>query len=428
MAINLQPADEKRPAFLSVHPPHWAARVLAWFLPIVFFTVLAAAILVKVPEVVTVPFALVPTDGVDPVRALRAGIVAELHANEGQVVERDELLFVIRSESVVDRTAELQALDTQVKGADASLVNAREKLKGELAVSEEEGRRLSIRGESIGRVVEQKKKELTISRQLADNYEKLHQEGLASLTMLTDRKLEVARVETQIEQLQTEQRELNNSLEKLRLAAEVKRTELREFERGLKEGSERMQIRQSALNQSLVQALTQGQAGRFAARAPCRGTILRLQIRSAGAQVTEGEMLCELACANEGLQAELQLPQSHVGRVLPGHSVKLFYDTFPAQRFGVRYSTLRWLSPSTANGVFRAFAEVSETPFIVDGQPHALRVGMSGHAQVVIGRRSLISYLQEPLRQLQENLSMPPPSPGPTAAPATKPKGDSHGN
>jgi hypothetical protein len=34
---------------------------------------------------------------------------------------------------------------------------------------------------------------------------------------------------------------------------------------------------------------------------------------------------------------------------------------------------------------------------------------MEGHAEVVVGRRSLVSFAVEPIRALRENLREPPP-------------------
>ena len=57
---------------------------------------------------------------------------------------------------------------------------------------------------------------------------------------------------------------------------------------------------------------------------------------------------------------------------------------------------------------FRVFVDLSDETVRVDGQPRPLMAGMGGTARVIVGRRSLISYAFEPLRQLRENLAAPP--------------------
>ena len=119
--------------------------------------------------------------------------------------------------------------------------------------------------------------------------------------------------------------------------------------------------------------------------------------------------------------AELTLPRSGVSRLRPGLGAKVLYDAFPYQRHGVRHGTVQWVSPAsvTTDGpaTFRAHVEIADTAIRVDGEPRPLMAGMTGQAEVVVGRRALITYAFEPLRQLRENLagvpdaSMPPRPP-----------------
>ena len=135
-----------------------------------------------------------------------------------------------------------------------------------------------------------------------------------------------------------------------------------------------------------------------------------MHVRNAGATVREGDLLAELACEGQKLQAELTLPQDGIALVRPGQPVKLLYDAFPYQRFGVRQATIRWVSPEAvgeakSTSAFRAVADLMDTQVLVRGQPRPVVPGMSGRARVIVGRRSLISYAFEPLRQLRESLS-----------------------
>jgi membrane fusion protein len=155
--------------------------------------------------------------------------------------------------------------------------------------------------------------------------------------------------------------------------------------------------------------LVHSESNELSVPAPCAGAILRLRVKSPGAFVPEGEVLCELACAGERLQAELTVPQSGVGRLKPGQGVKLLYDAFPYQRYGVRYGTGRWVSPASAmsadGSVFHAFVDIAEEAILVEGQPRPLKTGMRGAAKIVVGRRPVLAYAFEPLRQLKESIA-----------------------
>ena len=76
---------------------------------------------------------------------------------------------------------------------------------------------------------------------------------------------------------------------------------------------------------------------------PCAGTVLRLAINAPGAVVQDGEMLAEVACAGEQLQAEVSVTPTGTGRIEPGQPVRLLYDAFPYQRYGIKHGTVRWV-------------------------------------------------------------------------------------
>src|SRR5215813_4248996 len=98
----------ERTPFLDAAPPHWAARGLVYVILVVFGTAAVAASVIEVPETVSSPFVLVPVRGTDPVRATRGGVLVKPLATEGKEVAAGEVLFVIKSETAVDRTANLE--------------------------------------------------------------------------------------------------------------------------------------------------------------------------------------------------------------------------------------------------------------------------------------------------------------------------------
>ena len=112
----------------------------------------------------------------------------------------------------------------------------------------------------------------------------------------------------------------------------------------------------------------------------------------------------------------MQLPERGLALVHIGQPVKLLYDAFPYERYGVQYGTLTWLSPASSAGprgpMFRAFAELGADTVGVQGTPRSVLPGMTGRAAVIVGQRTLVSYALEPLRQMRESLSAGPPMAG----------------
>ena len=65
-------------------------------------------------------------------------------------------------------------------------------------------------------------------------------------------------------------------------------------------------------------------------------------------------------------------------------------------------------STARDSGEFRALVDLADDSIRVHGQLQALLPGMGGRADIVVGRRSLVSYAFEPIRALRENFAEPP--------------------
>lgn len=460
------PIDEP---FLPTEPPHWAARGLTWVVLVVFTAALVASIVITLPERVSSPFVLVPAHGTDPIRASRSGVVAAVRLAEGQAVPRGAAAFVIRSALAGDRSAELRSLETQMSGAEENRLNVRQRYESQQRADAEEQRRLSARaahlrdklGEQRGlrdirdarftrdleiqtndiaiteREIELKRAQYAVARELADRMERQHRDGTISWLEYNTRRLEAAKLEVEQQQLQrtletarlklsqlraehqtwevewkvgvaaleTEAREVQAALAALAQNVAARTAEQREADRRLTEDTTKARIRVAALREELDQ--TRG--ADLTVAAPCAGTVLRLAINAPGAVVQDGDVLAELACSGERLQAEVSVAPSGAGRIEPGQLVRLLYDAFPYQRHGIKHGTVRWVSPASVTvkdkPVFRALVDIEDVTVRVKGENRALMAGMGGRADIVVGRRSLISYAFEPIRMLRETLA-----------------------
>jgi hypothetical protein len=231
--------------------------------------------------------------------------------------------------------------------------------------------------------------------------------GLVSIQNASQR----AEAKITVDQLEADRADNASALALLRHQMKVREGEFTEQERVFQESLDRSAIRIAALARELER--TSG--NEVSIPAPCAGSVLRLRVKRPGTFVRSGDVLCELAGAGERLQAELAVPPAAMGRIQTGQRVKLLYDAFPYQRHGVRHGTVHWVSPASVamqdGPAFRVLADTDDTAIPVAGAPRSLLAGMGGRALVVVGRRALITYAFEPLRQLRENLAEPPPRP-----------------
>lgn len=402
--------DESSP-FLDESPPVAIVGSFATILVLLFVVGLIALFVVHVPETVNASFRLEALRGADPIRTLHPGVVSELRVAEAQVVANGDVLFVVSSEVAGDRESERQTVGMRLAGGHERIGNERLRYENQARADEQEQKRLEQRLAAFDRQVVLKEQQLKLTRDVAERHTREFEAGLISWLDANRPKLQVDELAGEVEKLRADIIDARGALDRLAYEIASRRAAFTETERAVREDLNAFQVRRDALDRDALRA-----RGALSIAAPCAGTVVTLHVRQRGAVVDENAMLAEIVCADEPLRAELVLPERGMALARVGQAVKLLYDAFPYERYGVQYGTLSWISPaSTASAqgaTFRAFVDLGSGSVDAQGRRQAVLPGMRGRAAVIVGRRSLASYAIEPLRQLRESMVTRPPAPG----------------
>ena len=405
--MSTLPATEP-PPFLQDAPPPWAARALSTILLALFAVGLVALFVVRVPETVSASFVLAPVRDADPIRALHPGIVSKVNVVEAQVVGEHDVLFVLDSELVGDRVSERRVIDTRLAGGADRRANEKLKYENQQRADEQERQRLEQRLVTLQRQADVKQRELALSEDIAARRTREFDQGVLSVMDANRAKLEVEKLAGDLEVIRSAIVDSRNAMARIAFEMASRTAAFSEIDRAIGEELTTFKARKSVLDQDRLR-----EGNTLSIAAPCAGTVVTLHVQHPGTVVDEGDQLAELVCTGQPLQAELQLPERGMALARIGQPVKLLYDAFPYERYGVQYGTLRWLSPASSAGPrgagFRAFADLGAETVGVQGSPRAVLPGMTGRAAVIVGQRTLVSYALEPLRQMRESLSVGPP-------------------
>jgi membrane fusion protein len=397
--------------FLPTRPAPWAMRSLATTLIAVFAVAVVAAFVIEVPETVESRFVLVSSEQAAPVRAPHAGSISLVKVLPGDSVAAGAPLLVLRSEALGDRSAERASLSAQSRADEQSLANERAQWASQQRADEEEEHRQGDRVEALDRMVSLRRESASVYLEVAGKFEDLEKQGLTSRTEVLAHKVAANQATLQVRELESERAQAAASLGKLRHERESRRLTHEQAERRLTETQEKARIR----IQSLSTGLGEVTGDALEVQAPCAGVVLRLSAHAPGGFVQDGDTLGEVSCSGQRLQASLEIPLSEVARLEAGQGVKLLYEAFPYQRYGVRRGTLAWVGTASVEEQGRTFfparADIADTTIAVQGRARRLLPGMRGRARIVVGRRRLASYAFEPLRQLRESLSDAPGAP-----------------
>jgi len=170
----------------------------------------------------------------------------------------------------------------------------------------------------------------------------------------------------------------------------------------------------TSLNSEIAQNLNQIQVLKFQLaqriiRAPISGTIFLLPVSKPGAFVQSGSLISKIAPDGVPLVLKANMPIAESGFVHKGLPVKLKFDAYPFQDYGIVAGHLNWVSPDskpqpTAKGVVDSLdLEITLNKDSLDnaGKKITLSAGQSATAEVVIRQRRVIDFLLDPFKKLQ---------------------------
>ena len=432
---DAEPSGAVAELSVSLRPAYTRALVY-----IVVFFVLSALLwagLVKVDVVSQSPFRLVPLGQVNTVQAPRGGEVEQIRVTEGDRVEGGQVLFRLRSretlvelreleqakvqflkaeydfeqalpkqqhvtremiESLKSRLKIVQALtktheqavdayrtESQKTSNDTNNNRARTKLEAEIRFHSEEHNHLKQRYESSKKLYANR----LISRSALDEARVRYFSALAELPTRME---EIHRMETTAQELKRQILEAQ-----IRLNREAA---------GVRHAFEEARVRYKRARKAVDRAL---ESDLDLILAPAEGVITRVLVNTSGQVVSKGQILAKLAAANAPMVGEALISGKDVGRIRAGQVVRLKYDAFPFDRYGIKRGKLIKVSPDASlepaiGPVFRGIVELEETTIYVNGKSKRLMYGMKGSAEIVTDRQTVLNMLLRPLRQFRESV------------------------
>lgn len=350
---------------------------------------------------------LVPDRGVIDVRSPQLGTILDRRVNEGQQIERGDVLFVVSSErttaalgptqtAVADRLAGRRAsLAAQIDDTRRLEVLERRSL-ADSAVS------LSSEVATLEQTLAGQRDRVALAEQTVDRYGRIRAQGYVSDELLLAKRADLLEQRARLQSLERERSGVERQLADVASrtgSLELRyRNQIADLERSMTAAD--MDIAENEARREIVVA------------APAGG--IATGISAAVGQVVDGSTPLAFIVPSEArLRAELYAPSRAVGFVAVGDEVLLRYEPYPYQKFGHYRGTVEALSraalpPSaraeTALGgepVYEVVVALQSQTVTAYGQQRALRAGMAVEADVLLETRRLYEWMLEPLYSLR---------------------------
>jgi hemolysin D len=152
------------------------------------------------------------------------------------------------------------------------------------------------------------------------------------------------------------------------------------------------------------------QLGQRVLKATVNGTVFQLPIQRPGFVVQPGTMVAEIAPEGSPLIVRALMATTESGSLRKGLLVKLKFDAYPFQDYGIIEGKLVEISPTTTevdtpNGKVAAYnLEISLNQHCLRtrGKCIQFRPGDTATAEVIVRQRRIIDFLLDPFKQLQQ--------------------------
>lgn len=376
-----------------------SARVLVQGLTFVVVLTLVLLASNSYTRKVSVQGRLVPDQGLIEVTAPARGRIVELLVAAGERVEAGQPLFRLRLDHTLDGAQPLSSALT------ASLRQQHARVQEQVRLQEAALQRAADDTAAQLLLVDASIQRLQDMQQREGQLAALQQQALQRSALLMQQG-HLARAEYEALQVQALQQE--QAVQQLALQLLQERTQRRDLlarqsaahSQGQQQ-MERLQGELAELDQRLLRVAAEQDTVQTAPLAARIGT-LHLQ---AGMPAAVDQPVLALLPDGAALQAELLVPSAAIGFVAPGQQVKLRYDAFPYQKFGLQQARLAAVMQSpepvrqgeTTAPYYRVLAELERQSVQAYGTAQPLLAGMQFTADVLVDRRSLLEWLLEPL-------------------------------
>ena len=145
-------------------------------------------------------------------------------------------------------------------------------------------------------------------------------------------------------------------------------------------------------------------------RSPINGVIFELPITKPGAVVQPGQRVAQIAPKNAGLILKASMPNQQSGFLKVGMPVKVKFDAYPFQEYGIVPGKVNRISPDskviqTPQGNIESFElEIAlARQYIQNGNKRIpLTPGQTATAEVIVRERRVIDFILDPFKKLQK--------------------------
>jgi HlyD family secretion protein len=385
----------------------------------------------KIDEVISTRGKLVATLPNIVLQPIETSQIATLNVSVGQIVRKGEILATldptVTGADLNQVRERLDSLDAQVRRLEAerdgrvftSSKNEHDILQGNLESGRSEAFRAHITrlNENIARIKssiinnELEIKNLENRRQSLKEIETMNEQLVEKQFQSRKGLLEIRDKRLEIESSLLNVKNKENELKKELSGTEADRAAyMSEYRQKILEELVNAQRERDSLSDQLIK--NQRRNSSVTIEAPEDSVVLEVAKLSRGSVIREAEPLVTLVPLNASLEAEVKIEASDISNVNIGDPVRVKIDAFPFQKHGIVEGKIIRISQDTTSssaddkrntfGFYTGRIQLKEISLDNLNRPLKVLPGMTLTGEIVIGKRSVFSYIAYPIMKMKD--------------------------
>ncbi|MBT5935332.1 HlyD family type I secretion periplasmic adaptor subunit [Sulfurimonas sp.] len=410
----------------------FVSKMIIWAVFISIFWLILWAYFAEVDELARGEGKVIPSKHVQLIQNLEGGIVSEILVEEGEVVQKNQILLKINDTSFSSsyeethlRFLELQAknmrLDVESQDGVCNIEGIKNKelmpfleqeevlcelnkkqLEQKIGILQEHVNQRKLELEEAKLEYEQLKSEYTLINQEVNITRPLVKKGIVSQVEFLQLSRQASSLKGKVNAVELTFTKLSSKiLEAKREIAEAKTEYIRDAKKELNDvKSEMSRIVESS------EAL-EDRVDRTAVRSPVKGIVQRLLVNTVNGVVQPGKDIVEIIPLDDNLLVETKIKPSDIAYLFAGQNAMVKFTAYDFSIYGALKGKVTHISADTitdddGNSFYLVRIKTNKSYLEFGGEKYDLLIGMIASVDIITGKKSVLDFLLKPILKVQQ--------------------------
>jgi adhesin transport system membrane fusion protein len=411
-----------------------ASRIIIWMIFFSVFWLIVWGYFAEIDELARGTGKVIPSKQVQVIQNLEGGIVSEILVDEGQIVEKGQVLLKIDDTSFSSsyeenhlRYLELKANAIRLKAEASGKV-----CDGDMIVEQgpemepfmmheralyelnkkQLGKKLNILKEQVKQREQELREAQSKYNQLQDDYKLISQEVKITKPLVAKgivSQVEFLQLSRQASGIRGEMNSVKLAIPRTRSTIEEARNKMAEAEIGFRHDAKEELAKVEAEMSRILESsgALEDRVKRTLVRSPVKGIVQRLLVNTVNGVIQPGMDIVEIIPFNDNLLIETKIKPSDIAYLYPGQKAMVKFTAYDFSIYGSLEGKVTLISADTitdeeGNTFYLVRIKTQKNYLEFEGKKHDILVGMIANVDIITGKKSVLDFIMKPILKVHQ--------------------------